>query len=75
MLSFNSPKPTKGSDALSGSDYVDRVKTTDVRVERGLGGLGGRPVEDGSDTCRVAGDVIEPTNYMKLSKKITRQSR
>jgi hypothetical protein len=39
------------------SDRVDQVKTTDVRVERGSGGLGGWPVEDGSDTCQVAGDV------------------
>jgi hypothetical protein len=29
----------------------------DVRVERGSGGLGGRPVEDDGDTCRVTGDV------------------
>jgi hypothetical protein len=29
----------------------------DVRVEQGSGGLGGWPVEDGSDTCRVGGYV------------------
>jgi hypothetical protein len=29
----------------------------DVRVERGSGGLGGRPVEDGGDMCQVAGDA------------------
>jgi hypothetical protein len=28
-----------------------------MRVERGSGGRGRRPVEDGSDTCRVAGDT------------------
>ena len=39
------------------SDRVDRVKTADVRVERGSGGLGSRPVKDGGDTCRVAGDA------------------
>jgi hypothetical protein len=39
------------------SDRVDRVKMTDVRVEQDSGGLGGRPVEDGGDTCRVVGDA------------------
>jgi hypothetical protein len=29
----------------------------EVQVERGSGGLGGRPVKDGGDTCRVAGDA------------------
>jgi hypothetical protein len=29
----------------------------DVQVERGSGGLGGRPVEDDGDTCRVVGDA------------------
>jgi hypothetical protein len=42
---------------MHGSGRVDRVKTADVRVERGSGGLGGQPVEDGGDTCRVAGDA------------------
>jgi hypothetical protein len=39
------------------SDSVDRVKTADVRVERGLEDLVCWPVEDGSDTCRAAGDT------------------
>jgi hypothetical protein len=48
---------TSASTSVHGSDRVDRVKTADVRVERGSGGLGGRPVEDGGDMCRVAGDA------------------
>jgi hypothetical protein len=42
---------TLTSASVYGSDRVDRVKTVDVRVEWGLGGFGGRSVEDGSDTC------------------------
>jgi len=30
-----------------------------TRVEQGSGGLAGRPVEDGDDTCRVAGKRME----------------
>jgi hypothetical protein len=30
-----------------------------MRVERGSGGLGGRPIEDGGDTCQVAGTRME----------------
>jgi hypothetical protein len=30
----------------------------EVQVERGSRGLGGRPVEDGGDTCRVVGDAF-----------------
>jgi hypothetical protein len=48
---------TSTSASVHGSDRVDRVKTADVRVEQGLGGLGGRPVEDGGHTCRVARDA------------------
>jgi hypothetical protein len=48
---------TSTSASVHRGDRVDRVKTADVRVERGSGGLGGRLVEDGGDTCRVAGDA------------------
>jgi hypothetical protein len=48
---------TSTSASVHGSDRVDRVKMVDVRVERGSRGLGGRLVEDGGDTCRVAGDT------------------
>jgi hypothetical protein len=48
---------TSISASIHGSDYIDRVKTADVRVERGSGGLGGRRVEDGGDTCRVVRDA------------------
>jgi hypothetical protein len=50
---------TSRSASVYGSDRVDRVKTADVQVERGSVGLSGRPVEDGGDTCRVAGDAYE----------------
>jgi hypothetical protein len=45
------------SASVHRSDRVDRVKTTDMRVERGLGGLGEQSVEEGGDTCRVTGDA------------------
>jgi hypothetical protein len=50
---------TSTSASVYGSDRVDRVKTADVQVERGSEGLGGRPVKDGGDTCRVAGTRME----------------
>ena len=48
---------TSTSASVHESDRVDRIKTADMRVERGSGGLGGWPVEDGGDTCRVARDT------------------
>jgi hypothetical protein len=48
---------TSTSASVHESDRVDRVKTTDARVERGSGRLGRRPVEDNGDTCRVTGDA------------------
>jgi hypothetical protein len=48
---------TSTSASVHGSDRVDRVKTANVRVEQGSGGLGGQPVEDGGDTCRVSEDT------------------
>jgi hypothetical protein len=48
---------TSTSASVYESDHVDRVKTADVRVERGSEGLGGLPVKDGGDTCRVAENV------------------
>jgi hypothetical protein len=49
---------TSTSASVHGSDRVDQVKMAEVQVERGLEGLGGWPVEDGGDTCRVAGDAF-----------------
>jgi hypothetical protein len=48
---------TSTGASVHGSDRVDRVKTADVRVERGSGGLGRQPVEDGGDTRQVTGDA------------------
>jgi hypothetical protein len=48
---------TTTSASVHESDRVDRVKTVDVWVKRGSRGLGGRPVKDGGETCRVAGDA------------------
>jgi hypothetical protein len=48
---------TSTSARRHGSDSVDRVKTANVRVERGSEDLTCRPVEDGGDTCRATGDV------------------
>jgi hypothetical protein len=56
------------------SDHVDRVKTVVERVERGSGTLGGRSVEDGGDTRRVAGDaygVRYSWRFGELSLKTT----
>jgi hypothetical protein len=50
---------TSTTASVHGSDRVDRVKTADVRVERGSGGLSRRSIEDGGDTCRVAGTCME----------------
>jgi hypothetical protein len=48
---------TLTSTSIHGSDRADRVKMANVRVKRGSGGLGGRLVEDGGNTCRVTGDA------------------
>jgi hypothetical protein len=48
------------------SDYIDRVKTVDVRVEQSSGGLGGRSIEDGGDTRRVAGTYMEYATRERL---------
>jgi len=41
---------TSTSASVYGSDRVDQVKMTDMRVKQASGGLGGWPVEDNGDT-------------------------
>jgi hypothetical protein len=66
---------TSISVSVHESDRVDQVKTTDMRVERFSGRLGGQPVEDGGDTCRVARDAYGVCYLRRVSRVWTSKPR